>query len=131
MRITFIFLTFALLLVGCVSLPSTSRSSSITGDAERGAHLFAQGQNETPSCSTCHQVIAGQFGFSVGPNLAGIAERVGTRVTGLTAHEYLRQSIVDPGRHIVSGYRNIMYPDYGAHLTEQNIQDLIAYLLTL
>lgn len=131
MHITLIFLTFALLLVGCVALPSTSRTSSTTGDVERGAQLFAQGQGEAPPCSTCHRVIDGQVGFSVGPNLAGIAERADTWVTGSTTQEYLRQSIVDPGRHIVSGYRNIMYLDYGTHLTEQNIQDLIAYLVTL
>ncbi|HRE47439.1 MAG TPA: hypothetical protein PLD47_06910 [Aggregatilineales bacterium] len=42
-----------------------------------------------------------------------------------------RESIVAPGRSVVVGYRNIMYPDYKAHLTEQDIEDLIVYLLTL
>jgi len=45
--------------------------------------------------------------------------------------EYLRQSILEPERYIVSDYRDIMYPDYSTPLTKQNIQDLIAYLLTL
>ena len=118
-----------LCLTGCVvSIPI---STSVAGDVERGAQLFAQGRDDAPPCLTCHRVVSNQVGFSVGPNLAGIAERARTKVAGLTADEYLRQSILEPGRYIVSGYRDIMYPDYTAHFTEQDIQDLIAYLLTL
>ena len=118
-----------LFLTGCaVSLPI---STPITGDVENGAQLFAQGRDDAPPCLTCHQVVSGQVGFSVGPNLAGIGECAGTHVAGLTAEEYLRQSILEPGRYVVSGYRDIMYPDYNAHFREQDIQDLIAYLLTL
>jgi cytochrome c2 len=123
------FIAFVLLLSGCSTSPPMSAPTA--GDVERGAQLFAQGQDETPPCSSCHWVIVGQSGFSVGPNLAEIGERAGTRVKGLTAGEYLHQSIVEPQRYIVSGYRDIMYPDYNAHLTEQDIQDLIAYLFTL
>jgi cytochrome c2 len=122
-------LALALILVGCATVPPMSATT--LGDVERGAQLFAQGRNETPPCVTCHQVRSGQVGFSVGPNLAGIAERAGTRVTELMAEEYLRQSIIEPHRYVVSGYRDIMYPDYNAHFTEQDIQDLIAYLLAL
>jgi mono/diheme cytochrome c family protein len=117
------------LLSGCAASPPMS--APITGDVERGAQLFAQGQGEIPPCSTCHQTVTGQFSFSVGPNLDGIGERAGTRVDGLTAEEYLHQSILEPERYLVSGYRDIMYPDYSAHFTERGIQDLIAYLLTL
>jgi cytochrome c553 len=119
----------SLFLTGCaVSLPI---STSATGDVERGAQLFAQGREGVPPCLTCHQVVSGQIGFSVGPNLAGIGERAGTQVAGLSAEAYLRQSILEPGRYMVSGYRDIMYPNYQAHFREQDIQDLIAYLLTL
>jgi cytochrome c2 len=124
-----IVLVLALLFAGCATAPSMSAAT--VGDPERGARLFTQGQEDTPPCSTCHRVVSGQVGFSIGPNLARIAERAGTQVAGLSAEEYLRQSILEPRRYVVSGYRDIMYPDYSAHLTEQNIQDLIAYLLTL
>lgn len=124
-----IVLVLALLFAGCAATPPMS--VAILSDAERGAQLFAQGQEDTPPCSTCHRVVSGQVGFSIGPNLAGIGEHAGTQVAGLSAEEYLRQSILEPERYIVSGYRDIMYPDYGRHLTEQNIQDLIVYLLTL
>jgi cytochrome c553 len=118
-------LFFVLLLVGCTTAPSTS------GNAERGAQLFTRGKEETPPCSTCHYTVTGEYGFSIGPNLAGIGERAGARVVGIAEAEYLRQSILEPRRYIVSSDRDIMYPDYSAHLSEQNIEDLIAYLLTL
>jgi cytochrome c553 len=118
-----------LFLTACaVSVPI---ATPITGNIESGAQLFAQGRDDVPPCLSCHQVVTGQVGFSVGSNLAGIGERAGTLVAGLTAEEYLRQSILEPGRYIVSGYRDIMYPDYRSQFTEQDIQDLIAYLLTL
>jgi cytochrome c len=124
-------MTFLLLLAGCTAAPPVAE----TGVAERGGQLFTQGQNqdqnEAPACSTCHQVVSGQFGFSIGPNLAGIAERAATRMEGMSSAEYLRQSILEPHRYIVSGYRDIMYPDYRLHFSDQDIRDLIAYLLTL
>ncbi|MBW4438440.1 MAG: cytochrome c [Pleurocapsa minor GSE-CHR-MK-17-07R] len=118
-----------LLLSGCAASPSVSAAQA--GDAERGAQLFAQGRDEAPPCVNCHRVVGGQVGFTIGPGLAGIAERAETRIPGISAQEYLRQSIIEPQRFVVSGYRNIMYPDYSTHLMEQDILDLIAYLLTL
>lgn len=112
-----------LLLTGC--------ATTLSGDPERGAQFFAQGQADAPACSTCHRTVSDQVGFSIGPNLAGIAERAGAWVEGISVEEYLRQSILEPHRYVVPGYRDMMYPDYRTHLTEQNIEDLIAYLLTL
>lgn len=123
------FFVAALLLTGCIG--SFLLPVFTSGDAERGAQIFTQGHNQSPPCSTCHYVASGQTGFTLGPNLAGIAQRAGTRVEGLSAAQYLHQSIVDPHRYVVSGYREIMYPSYAQHFTERDIQDLIAYMLTL
>lgn len=119
----------ALFITGCAASPQTSLPT--TGDVERGAQLFAEGRGEMPPCSTCHLVLPGQVGFSIGPNLAGIRERAQTRSEGLAANDYLLQSILEPQRYIVHGYRNIMYSKYEVHLSEQDILDLLAYLLTL
>lgn len=114
-----------LLLAGCATgIPES-------GSAERGAQIFMQGLADAPPCSTCHHTVTGQYGFSIGPNLAGVGERATTRVVGMTAVEYLRQSILEPRHYVVPGYRDMMYPDYSTHLTEADIEDLIAYLLTL
>lgn len=70
-------------------------------------------------------------GFNVGPSLVGFGQRAGTRIVGLSAQEYARQSILTPGAYLVPGHRSIMYADYGAVLSTQDVKDLIAYLLTL
>lgn len=129
MRYFLTLLALMLLAAGCAGSPPTS--NSITGDAERGAQIFTQGVNNAPPCSTCHLVVEGEQRFSLGPNLASVSERAGSRVEGLTAEDYIRQSILEPHRYVVGGYRDIMYPDYTEHFADQDLRDLIAYLMTL
>jgi cytochrome c553 len=129
MLFTVAFIAFVLLITGCAASPKMS--FPVAGDVERGAQLFADGQGDIPPCSTCHFVASGQFGFSIGPNLAGVGERAGNRLAELTAKEYLLQSIVEPRRYVVNGYRDIMYSEYETYLSEQDLLDLLAYLLTL
>jgi cytochrome c553 len=123
------FMALVLLIAGCAASPQAD--TAITGDVVRGAQLFVQGQAEMPACSTCHRIISGQSAFSIGPNLAGIGERAENRLEGLTANEYLLQSIVEPRGYVVNGYRDIMYSEYKTHLSNQDILDLVAYLRSL
>lgn len=102
------------------------------GSSERGALLFAEGKgDDSPACSSCHKISAEVYGFSIGPILQDISTTAATRIEGLTAEEYLRQSILEPESFRVPGARATMFPDYANHLTEQDVSDLIAYLLTL
>ena len=48
---------------------------------------------------------------------------------GLSAEEYLRESIVDPAAYIVEGYLGIMQ-SYKFLLSEEDIDNLIAFILT-
>ncbi|MCL4248887.1 MAG: c-type cytochrome [Anaerolineae bacterium] len=114
-------------------LPRSAAVSHVepVGDAARGDAIFHQGVNGSPPCSSCHLTAAGAYGFSLGPNLAGIGERAATRVAGLDADAYIRQSVLDPRAYLVPGFRDIMYPDFAAHFDDQDITDLIAYLLSL
>jgi cytochrome c oxidase subunit 2 len=41
--------------------------------------------------------------------------------------QYLRDSILQPGKQITAGYQNIM-PSFAGHLSEEEIMQLIAYL---
>jgi hypothetical protein len=53
-------------------------------------------------------------------------------VPGLSAGEYLRQSILQPSEHIRPGaWKNVMLETYASQLSEQDVGDLVAYLLTL
>ncbi len=107
-------------------------TAAAVGDPTAGEALFKQATigDAAPGCITCHSLEAGQV--VVGPSLAGVASRAGEQVAGQTAEEYLRNSILDPNAFIVKGYSvNGMYQDFGDVLTEQQVNDLVAYLLTL
>jgi hypothetical protein len=68
----------------------------------------------------------------VGPTWHNLAETAATRVEGQSAEEYLYLSIVKPNAFVVEGYLpNIMLQTYDALLSDQDLADLVAYLLTL
>ena len=103
------------------------------GDAGRGQALYEKtiiGPNAAPGCVTCHSREPGKT--LVGPSHAGIATTAETAVSGMTAEEFLKQSIVDPNAQVTEGFApGVMYQNYGKDLSEQEINDLVAYLLTL
>ena len=107
-------------------------SEETSGDAEHGEELFRMGKGtEAPPCSTCHRVEEGGSGLALGPGLEDIASRAATRVEGMSAEEYLRESILDPEAYEVSGYRVGMFSGYGEYFSGQDVADLVAYLLSL
>lgn len=116
------------LLSGLMTAHRDSRAAA-GSDATRGEVIFRKGMGEAPPCITCHALAEGTY--SLGPVMAGISERAGNRVEGLSEADYLQQSIMEPTAFIVSGYRPIMFPAYAEHLSEQDLRDVIAFLLTL
>lgn len=116
-----------------VTAESTGEAVAIaSGDPTHGDSLFHYGGNGAPPCSSCHQTDRNAAArFSLGPNLGGVSERAGARIEGYSAEEYIHQSIVDPRSFLVPGFRNSMFPRYAQVYSEQDIADLIAYLLTL
>lgn len=102
------------------------------GNPTVGEQVFNSRHADAPSCSFCHSVDATATGRGVGPSLAGIATRAGSRAEGQDHVTYLRESIVDPAAFLADeNTTNRMYQHFGDILTEQQINDLIAYLLTL
>lgn len=125
--ISVLIVLIGLLLAACS--PSTPAFKELPpGDATRGAALFSQTLNGAPPCANCHSLDGS---IIVGPSLKGVALVAGTRVSGLSAGEYLYQSIISPAAYIVSGYSNQMYGQYGREPSPQQLADLVAYLLTL
>jgi mono/diheme cytochrome c family protein len=101
-----------------------------SAEAQRGLAAFtAQG------CIGCHG--APGAGGVVGPDLAGVATAAAQRDPALTAEEYLRQAIIDPDATIAplcSGNdcpQGIMPHAYRDSLTQAELEDLVAYLLSL
>ena len=50
---------------------------------------------------------------------------------GLSAEEYLRESIEDPAAFIVEGYSDFMPKGFKILLSGEDIDGLVAFLLTL
>jgi hypothetical protein len=49
----------------------------------------------------------------------------------MSAEEYIRQSILDPGAFVVPGYQDSMPRDLGRDLSPTDLDALVAYLLSL
>lgn len=116
---------------------SASCDAVAVGDAAAGEELFRHTLSLTngrgPNCLTCH-ALETDAPETVGPGLRGIANVAGSRVPALSAEEYLCQSILYPREYIVEGYPDdiiLMPVTYGAALSQQQLNDLITYMLTL
>ena len=106
---------------------------------DRGRALF----HGAGACAGCHAVAPGVH--LVGPSLAGIAGTAATRVADPSYHgdakaadDYLRESILDPSRFVAPGGnfatpegRSFMPEHYAKTLDAGQVDDLIAYLVTL
>jgi mono/diheme cytochrome c family protein len=101
-------------------------------DPERGQLIYEIGPEGVyePFCANCHTLTDLEL---FGPGFEGIAARAANRVPGLSAEEYIRQSIVDPGAYIVEGNwpeGEVMPTTYAEEYSEQDINDLVAFLMT-
>ncbi len=94
--------TISIMLAACSSGPAIDPLT--IGDPVKGQELF-----ENPHrgrCAACHD----QNGEDIptGPSLAGIGAEAGKRVTGMSAVEYLEQSILEPSAFLAEGYQDRM-----------------------
>jgi nitric oxide reductase subunit C len=106
------------------------------GNAQRGQALFSQASiRDTSGCIMCHSPA--RYKVIVGPSLWGVATRAGRIIqspsyqgTAKSAEQYLRESITKPNAVIAPGFAHSVMPDWLTVLDEQQIQDLVAYLMT-
>jgi uncharacterized protein len=94
---------------------------TIEGNAVRGKVIF--NAHPVASCVRCHQV--GGEGGVVGPYLDDIARRKDAA--------YIRESLLNPQASIAEGFPVEVspMPPFGVLLAPQEIEDLMAYLMTL
>jgi len=107
------------------------QDARLGSDPARGRALYFETSLGTNAgCRICHSLVAGQT--LVGPSFFGIADRAVGRLPGMSAEEYLRQSILEPDAYIVEGYPSgQMLPNLGEILSEEQIDDLVAFLMNL
>ncbi|MCS6907798.1 MAG: cytochrome c [Anaerolineales bacterium] len=104
------------------------------GDPVRGQGLAA-----AKGCAVCHISAPTGPAWLATPDQPGIATRAEEILTdpnytgnAKTAAQYLHESIVLPNVYIVPGFQaGVMPANYGDTLTDQELADIIAYLLTL
>ena len=120
-----------------VGAPAATAASS--DPVELGRATF----NATPpACSACHSVSPNIN--IVGPTLAGIGSTAAARVRSADYHgqakdaaAYIRESILAPNAHVLSGPtyaaggRSLMPSDYAQTLKPEQVDHIVAYLLTL
>jgi mono/diheme cytochrome c family protein len=120
-----IVVSLAGMLAGCGGEASNASSSA---DGESLFNMSVIGS--VAGCATCHSKETGTV--IIGPSLAGIANLAAERVEGVSAEEYLRQSITQPDAFVVEGYpAGVMPAKYTEELSEEELDSLVAYLLTL
>ena len=91
------------------------------GDVGRGKKIFET--HPVAGCVRCH--VVGGKGGAVGPALDGIARR--------KSEDYIRESLTDPQATMAEGFPAEVspMPPMGVLLTEQEMRDVMAYLMTL
>jgi mono/diheme cytochrome c family protein len=114
------------------SIPNPTAIPEPAPDSEIGKKIFNTKYLETSgnSCHDCHKL--NDAIDAAGVNLAGVATRAGMRIEGMSAEDYLRQSILEPRAYLVEGYDPERMPTiFGEILSEEELNHLIAYLMTL
>ena len=89
---------------------------------EYGEMLYTQ-----QACAGCHSLDGSTL---VGPSFSGIAGSTRSLADGTTAvvdENYLRESILDPGAKIATGFNNVMPASYTS-LNERQVAALIAFI---
>ena len=83
-------------------------------------------------CAACHTVQGVAQGV-LGPELTNIATIAETRIAGMSAEDYIRESIVDPDAHTVEGFQEglMLATMAGIPLSDEDVENLVDYLLTL
>ena len=133
------------ILVSGGTFPGTATVGASVGPAASsdpvalGQTLFRQ---PSPGCFACHSTVAGVN--LVGPALANIAATAEQRIHDPNYHghatdaaSYIHESIVNPNAFVVtgptysSGGKSLMPTGFDAALTPKQIDELVAYLMTL
>jgi mono/diheme cytochrome c family protein len=116
----------AALLAGCggSSAPTATPTIDPQSDAGLGVGVFQA------NCAVCHSIAEGVI--VVGPSMAHIATVSATRIDGVSAEDYLRESILYPNQYTVEGFsKGTMRQDFAQVLTSDELDQVVAYLLTL
>ena len=118
-----ILLAAALLLTACSTAATPAPTPTPDPFILQGQAVF------NARCATCHALVPDTI--IIGPSLYGVATRAETRVEGQSAEEYLTMSVLRPGDYVVEGFNNVMITNLAKELTSEELNALVAFLMTL
>ena len=142
-RTLFLILALALLVSGlaaCSENAQTDKTPDATataafkaepatnsGDPAKGIQVFGR-----MPCLTCHAIngVGLADKEAAAPTLDHIGTNAATRVPGVTAAQYIRHAILKPEDLTIPLYHNVM-PSFSTSLSQSDLDNLVAYLLTL
>lgn len=132
------------ILVSGSAIPGTAGTGAEPAAASNDPVALGQALFRTspPGCFACHSTTAGVS--LVGPSLAGISAAAEKILKDPTYHgkatdaaSYIRESILDPNAYVLPGPtysstgRSLMPTGFDTSLTPQQVNELVAYLVTL
>ncbi|OGO71977.1 MAG: hypothetical protein A3H36_08475 [Chloroflexi bacterium RIFCSPLOWO2_02_FULL_71_16] len=107
---------------GAGAAPYQAATLATDPSVERGQLLFfAKG------CVACHRIAGVSEHGGIGPDLTSLDKRAATQRPGLTAPEYVRESLREPNAFISATVGAQSMPDLD--LTDEEIEALTAFLL--
>lgn len=122
-RYSILLLVAALSLAACGSAAKPVPTPTLDPVAKQGLAVF------NARCATCHALVPDTI--IIGPSLYGVATRAETRVEGQSAEEYITMSVLRPGDYVVEGFNNVMITNLAKELTSEELNSLVAFLLTM
>lgn len=95
------------------------------GDSVRGGELFG-----SVGCNGCHTVAG--VGGTVGPDLTAVGRQPSRDpARWSTPDAYVRASLLEPSAYVVPKYTDDMPAAEALGLSPRDVDDLVAYLMTL
>lgn len=124
MRRTLFIIFIFLFLAACGEKPpEATPTPALTAQEALGSSVFSR------ECGACHSLA--EDTVIVGPSMFGIASRADAQVGGQDAHTYILSSILKPDSYLVDGFENLMPSTFGKSLTGEEVDAIVAFLLTM
>ncbi|WKZ48245.1 MAG: cytochrome c [Anaerolineales bacterium] len=123
MKIRFLLILLAAALMAACSASAAEPTPTFTPLEQIGQSVY------TLRCAQCHALVPDTV--VIGPSLAGIATRAGSRVPGYDAQAYIEESILSPKSYLVEDFTDTMPTNFGKELTSEEFQGVVAFLMTL
>ncbi len=121
-------------ITACTDAPETKKSTTNVNElVAKGEQIFNKkhlGKDKVIGCVLCHSTEQGRV--VIGPSLAGLSIRAPHLVEGMSAKQYIRESITNPDGYIAEGFTPaVMLANFEAALSKEELDALVAYLMTL